>query len=177
MAVSKPRNPRNEWQDIHQKASSEEARVSGGRHQPCHRGNPGRTLSHSPSCATSLNCSAVPPSAINMTARGYYPESCPDSYIPYMTHLHYDATIPWLCSANPGNFANYNWVIDLTAPVNVTGVLSGAATVLTLSAQDSYVMGGGALMSPIVFGTGGMSVSPAFLVPDHIPYIIDHIQH
>lgn len=129
-----------------------------------------------PAVRASLNCSAIPSNAINMTAEGYRyssRSSYNDSF-PYGAQLTYHATLPWLCRDNPGNISETHWSIDLTAPMNVTGVLSGAATELTWSANDSgsNVSGSGSKMSPKAFGTGGMGISPAILVPDYSSHIM-----
>lgn len=126
-----------------------------------------------PAVRASLNCSAVSSNAINMTDAGYYyPESYLNSYDPNDAQLTFNATIPWLCRDNPSNISEVQWVMSLTAPLNVTGALSGAATVLSwsvdASVQGFHLVGYGPLLSTRIFGTLGMGMSPAFLVPDQI---------
>ncbi|SLM41505.1 hypothetical protein LPUS_12564 [Lasallia pustulata] len=119
-----------------------------------------------PAVRASLNCSAVSSNAINMTDAGYYyPESYLNSYDPNDAQLTFNATIPWLCRDNPSNISEVQWVMSLTAPLNVTGALSGAATVLSwsvdASVQGFHLVGYGPLLSTRIFGTLGMGC-PSF---------------
>ena len=102
-----------------------------------------------PAVRTSLNCSAVPSNSINMTAAGYYPDSYFKSYVPDQAQLTFNATIPWLCRDNPGNIPQTHWIIGLAAPFNVTGALSGAATVFQwgFDVDGSEVMGYGGIQT------------------------------
>lgn len=114
-----------------------------------------------PAVRASLNCSAVPSNAIKLTVG-----TSSDDVINH-AELNFTARIPWLCRDNPYNVSEIYWLRILSAPLNVTGALSGGATVLAwgTGAKGPAVMGFGPLETALAFETGGMGMSPAFLSP------------